>query len=193
MYDGVNISPFEVMFVKVGGVVAPGCGQSGCHRPCPFRILATLCVPTPTAHHLIPHRHSLSPLLSACVLSTCPAEQVKEFLLDANWTTATSAKKYTAWARHQVGGSVVCQPLHVPALRQQLLGLPPRPPSAVPLLPSKTPSLHPLPSPHTTQLATACRHAPRPPVQVNLTDNEYIAKRQQLRHLKILHMRARGK
>jgi hypothetical protein len=30
-------------------------------------------------------------------------------------------------------------------------------------------------------------------MQLNLTDNEYIAKRQQLRHLKILHMRARGK
>lgn len=42
MYDGVNISPFEVMFVKV-----------------------------------------------------------KEFLLEANWTTATSAKKYTTWNRRQ--------------------------------------------------------------------------------------------
>lgn len=29
--------------------------------------------------------------------------QVKEFLLEANWTTATSAKKYTAWTRRQVG------------------------------------------------------------------------------------------
>ncbi len=28
--------------------------------------------------------------------------QVKEFLLEANWTTATSAKKYTAWTRRQV-------------------------------------------------------------------------------------------
>ncbi|KAI3431515.1 hypothetical protein D9Q98_004565 [Chlorella vulgaris] len=42
MYDGVNISPFEVMFVKV-----------------------------------------------------------KEFLLEAGWMTASSAKKYTAWVRHE--------------------------------------------------------------------------------------------
>lgn len=69
MYDGVNISPFEVMFVKV-----------------------------------------------------------KEFLLEANWTTATSAKKYTTWNRGQ--------------------------------------------------------H--------KIADNEYNAKKTELRNMKVLNMRARG-
>lgn len=45
MYDGINLSPFEVMFVKM-----------------------------------------------------------KEYLLEANWTTATEIKKYTEWARDRVSG-----------------------------------------------------------------------------------------
>lgn len=49
MYDGINLSPYEVMFVKI-----------------------------------------------------------KDYLLQANWTTATQVKKYTDWARDHVRCIRVC-------------------------------------------------------------------------------------
>ena len=114
MYDGVNISPFEVMFVKVcwlrratASLVHVAHAPAGRRRAqasqLPGRFLrrgVPALLATPAAASL----PSCLPPLPLPTARLCGASsQVKEFLLEANWTTATSAKKYTTWNRKQVG------------------------------------------------------------------------------------------
>lgn len=58
-----------------------------------------------------PAKHTKQPTRLLARLSLAPPPQschqvmfvkVKEFLLEAHWTTATAAKKYSQWARGQV-------------------------------------------------------------------------------------------
>ena len=110
MYDGINISPFEVMFVKArqlwAGII-PGSGQA--QRPCGAASAAAAAAAAAAAFQdaLTPAVRTPPPAPPPPLAysHTCPPHtpQVKEFLLEAQWATATHAKKYSIWARHKVG------------------------------------------------------------------------------------------
>lgn len=105
--------------------------------------------------------------------------QVKEFLLEANWTTATSAKKYTTWNRRQVGRSrVVGSQAQRRARRRLAVSLP----ATVQLCASAPYNwcVHP-----SLDRLLALQH--------KVAENEYTAKKTELRNMKILNMRARGR
>lgn len=139
MYDGINLSPYEVMFVKI-----------------------------------------------------------KDYLLQANWTTATQVKKYTDWARDHVRRIRVCVcvwqrgSVEMGALpRTRLLAL-----AGAAVLPFVGPPVDstcrhkhtstPLSQPN------MILHHPTPSQGQHVASNEYSAKREHLRRIKIISMRERG-
>ena len=86
--DGLSLNPFEVLFVKVGQRCAGRvCVSGGGGGPYARR----LAPPTSRTH---PH----APPTPAPVL------QVKERVLQNNWSFALQAVKYAEWMRQQVRG-----------------------------------------------------------------------------------------
>ena len=172
MYDGTNLSPFEVLFVKVRRA---------------------------RTRYALLEEQSVATNWSCSTHCTAPVPQVKEFLLEAHWTTASAAKKYGAWMRHQVptgrpllqgdrGGPLACVCVHMPqgvwGAGGGRGGAPPSSPSNLRLPPYPAPA--PAPALPWVDVAIVLL------LQTNLTSNEYTARKAELRAGMITSMRARG-